>query len=363
MNNQYSLADFIAQILKWKKELLIVSAAIITVSIVGSLLLPNYYKAETTFYAASPDLAKPIPIGGDEKDVRIYGDDKDLDRLFTIASSHEVLFYLIDSFKLYEHYDIDRDHPKAKFKVKEEFLENYKTIKTKYGALQLIVEDTDPKMAAEIANTARTKIENIAQLVVKSSQKNLIDNYENNLKIKKIQSDTLANRLRRGKASVGLFDTWGQTGMYNKMLSDAESDLEDAKGKISVYKNYPSFRDSVIKYMAVVQGAEGKKVKSLTEMEKYAPILSDLKQMESELSRLYDQISLDKERLKQLSASYNAKFTALHIIETAEIPVQKSRPKRSIIVVLSSLIGIMFSFLAVLIIDNIKTADILNKNK
>jgi capsular polysaccharide biosynthesis protein len=363
MNNPYSLSDFIAQILKWKKELLIFAVSIFTLSIIGSMLLPNYYKAETTFYAASPDLAKPIPIGGDDKDVRIYGDDKDLDRLFTIASSHEVLFFLIDSFELYEHYDIDKDHPKAKFKVKEEFLENYKTIKTKYGALQLIVEDKDPKTAADIANTARMKIETIAQGVVKSSQKNLIDNYENNLKLKKTQSDTLANRLRKGKASVDLFDTWGQTGMYNKMLSDAESDLEDAKGKISVYKKYPAFRDSVIKYLAIVQGAEGKKIKSLSEMEKYAPILSDLKQMESELSRLYDQISLDKERLKQLSASYNAKFTALHLIEAAEVPVQKSRPKRSIIVVLSSLIGIMFSFLAVLIIDNIKTTDLFNKNR
>ena len=68
-------------------------------------------------------------------------------------------------------------------------------------------------------------------------------------------------------------------------------------------------------------------------------------------------------QLKQLSASYNAKFTALHLIEAAEVPVQKSRPKRSIIVVLSSLIGIMFSFLAVLIIDNIKTTDLFNKNR
>jgi tyrosine-protein kinase Etk/Wzc len=357
MSNEYNLSDFINQILKWKKELIYASIIIVVLSIVISILLPNYYQADTTFYAASPDLAKPIPIGGDEKDVRIYGDDKDLDRLFTIASSHEVLFFLVDSFDLYKHYGIDNEDAKAKFKVREKLTNNYKTIKTKYGALLLIVEDKDPKMSADIANAARNKIESISQQIVKSSQKKLIENYDANIFKKQIQSDSLANRLKRVKQSAGVFETWGQTSLYNKILTDAESDYEDAKGKIIFYKKYPSFRDSVIKYMAQEMGALNKKNKAISELEKYAPVLSELKQLEQELSRLHDQISLDKERLKQLNATYYAPFSALHLIEAAEMPVQKSRPKRSIIVLLSSLIGIMFCILSIFVIDNIKNSE------
>ena len=114
MGKEYNLSEFVNQILRWKKELIIATIVIVVLSVICSLFLPNYYQADTTFYAASPDLAKPIPIGGDEKDVRIYGDDNDLDRLFTIASSHEVLFYLIDSFKLYDHFKIDPNNAKAK---------------------------------------------------------------------------------------------------------------------------------------------------------------------------------------------------------------------------------------------------------
>lgn len=352
MNEQYSLYDFLQQLKKWRKELFRAIALILIVSAAGSLLLPNYYKSETTFYAASPDLAKPIPIGSEEKEVRIYGDDKDLDRLFTIATSHEVLFHLIDSFHLYEHYDIDKDDPKAKFKVREELLENFQTIKTKYGALQLSAEDTDPVVAAAMANAARVKIEQLAQKIVKDSQKKLIDNYTNNLVVKQEQGDSLAVRLKKIKEGSGIFDSWGQSNLYTKILTEAESELEDAKGKITFYKRYPAYRDSVIKYMAREVGSQSKKAKALTELAKYAPVLAELKQMEQELSRLQDQISLDKERLKQLTATYTVPFTALHLVEAADVPVQKIRPKRSIIVLISTLCGMMLCFLAVFVLEN-----------
>lgn len=357
MGKEYNLSEFVNQILRWKKELIIATTVIVVLSVISSLLLPNYYQADTTFYAASPDLAKPIPIGGDEKDVRIYGDDNDLDRLFTIASSHEVLFYLIDSFKLYDHFKIDPNNAKAKFKVREKLLSNYKTIKTKYGALLLIVEDKDPVMAAKLANAAREKIESIAQHVVKSSQKKLIENYDANILKKQIQSDSLANRLKKIKQTSGVFETWGQTTLYNKILTDAESDLEEARGKITFYKKYPAYRDSVIRYMAEEMGALNKKNKAMTELEKYAPVLSELKQLEQEQARIHDQISLDKERLKQLNATYSVPFTALHLIEAADVPVQKSRPKRAIIVLIASLCGIMLSILAVFVIDNLKNSE------
>lgn len=354
MDNEYNLSIFIHQLLKWKKELIRAIALIVLLSVGGSLLLPNYYQAETIFYAASPDLARPIPIGGEEKDVRIYGDDKDLDRLFTISGSHDLLFYLIDSFDLYKHYDIDKNSRKAKHKVKEELLENYKTIKTKFNALHLIVEDKNPEIAAAIANAAREKIEQISQQIVKESQYKLISNYNSNLAIKQVQSDSLAKRLERTKKTADIFDTWGQSGLYNEMLSSATLELEEARGKIAFYKKYPTYKDSVIKNMAIEMGALNKVNKANAELKKYGPVLSELKQMEQELSRLYDQISLDKERLKQLNATYSAPFTALHVVEKADIPVEKSRPRRSVIVLLTSLCGIALAFLAIFIVENVK---------
>jgi tyrosine-protein kinase Etk/Wzc len=358
MNNEYSLVDLINQLWKWRKHLIKALFAIFVLSILASLLLPNYYKSETTFYAASPDLAKPIPIGDDEKDVRIYGDDNDLDRLFTIATSQEVLTHLIDSFKLFDHYEIDTLNSKAKFKVKEKLLNNFQTIKTKYGALHLIVEDKDPKMAFNLANAARDKIESIAQNIVKDSQGKLIGNYENNQIKKQVLSDSLSRSLERLKKSVGIFDTYGQTGVYTNMLAEASANLEQAKGKISFYKKYPEYRDSVIRYMALEAGSNNQINKATTELQKYAPVITDVKRMEQELGRLNDQISLDKERLKQLRATFGAPFSALHIVEKAEVSVQKSRPRRAIIVLLSTMVGAFLCIMAVFVIENFKGVDL-----
>ena len=353
MKSEYSLHDLFFQLKKWRTELIKATIIIIVLSVGGSLLLSNYYKAETTFYAASPDLAKPIPIGDDEKDFRIYGDDRDLDRLFTIAMSHDVLFHLIDSFDLYEHYKIKKSDKKAKFKVREELLENYQTIKTKYGALLLIVEDTDPEIAASIANEAREKIEQLAQKIVKDSQKKLINSYTHNIVKKQVQGDSLGVALLKLKDKIGVFDSRSQSAIYTNVMAQAISDMEGAKGKIGFYKNYPSKKDSLIKYMAEEQGSKATIDKAISELEKYAPHITEIRAMEQEQGRVLDQISLDKERLKQILASYEAPFTALHIVEEADIPVQKSKPRRSIIVIVSTLIGLMMSCMAVFVIENI----------
>jgi capsular polysaccharide biosynthesis protein len=355
MSDQYSLVIFIQQIYKWRKQLIRSAVGIFILSAAISLLIPNYYQAETIFYAASPDLAKPIPIGGEEKDVRIYGDDKDLDRLFTIAISQDLLMHLVDSFDLYSHYKIKKSNPKAKFKVRKELLDNYKTIKTKYGALHLIILDKDPEMAASMANAARYKISDIAQKLVKESQWNLIQNFSSNLNTKKVQSDSLASEINRLKQKSGIFEARGQSEIFSRIMLEAETEITEAQGKIEVFKKYPSFRDSLIRYQAIESGAKNKKEKAILELEKYAPVLPSIRRMEQEQSRLNDQMSLDKERLKQLTASYQMPFSALHVVETAEVPVQKVKPKRMLLVLITSIVGIVFAMLAILILENMKS--------
>jgi len=52
-----------------------------------------------------------------------------------------------------------------------------------------------------------------------------------------------------------------------------------------------------------------------------------------ELRELSEQFSIDKERYKQLKSAYNSPFSALHLVQEAEVPHIKSRPIRWIIVV------------------------------
>ena len=85
MENKENLLGVIATLLKWRKPIirLCLIAGIGTAII--SLFLPNYYQSTTTFYAASPDLGMPDPVGEMEKYRDYYGEDTDNDRILTIC--------------------------------------------------------------------------------------------------------------------------------------------------------------------------------------------------------------------------------------------------------------------------------------
>ena len=119
----------VLHLLYQKRKYIIWTCLIATlVAVVCSLVMPNYYQASTTFYAASPDLALPAPVGSLERKQEYYGTDNDLDRLFSLANSHVVSGYLIEKYDLYKHYDIDPEGTKAKFKIQEKFNKYFNTI-------------------------------------------------------------------------------------------------------------------------------------------------------------------------------------------------------------------------------------------
>ncbi|MFZ1704124.1 MAG: hypothetical protein WAT79_07235 [Saprospiraceae bacterium] len=356
MNSEYSLVDATKHLWKNRKKLLLVVGIIGISSAIISLLLPNYYKSETIFYAASPDLADPIPIGGQDKNIRIYGDDTDLDRLFTIALSFELSQFLIDSFDLYKHYGINKDDTKASFKVREKLQKNFQTMKTKYRALHLSIEDKSPEKAAAMVNAARDKIGMMAQKIVKESQLKLIKNFESNLTNKQVRNDTLASQILFAKTKYNILDIRSQGEIYTSLITRTEADYQLEKGKLDYFTSKKLSRDSINKYASIVQGLENKLTKIKSEMSIYAKNVAPIVQMEQEMFRNLDQLNLDKERYKQLASTINTPFTALHLVEQGQIPVQKSRPKRSIWVLLAMFIG-MVSFSLYLILIEIYRHD------
>ena len=107
MENNENLLGVISTLLRWRKPIIRICLIAGIGTAIIALFLPNYYQSTTTFYAASPDLGKPEAVGEIERDRDIYGEDTDNDRLLTIAQSNEIVSYLIQKFKLYEHYDIN----------------------------------------------------------------------------------------------------------------------------------------------------------------------------------------------------------------------------------------------------------------
>ena len=353
MDHKDSLLGVLRTLFRWKKWLIIITLAAAIGSSVIVLLLPVYYQAITTFYAASPDLAMPERIFGTSNEaMEYYGEEEDIDRLLTIAQSNELVDFLIDSFGLYEHYDIDREDPLAGYWVKETFYGLFEVQKTKYDAIQLSVEDTDRQLAAQIANTARRKIDEIAQRLVKESQRQVLITYENSIDENDQLLAALNDSLEFIRAEYGVFNTETQSELLATLLAQSEARLANAEARLEAYQNTGSMpRDSITLQSARVSSYK-KEVQTLNaRLNLFNQGMGEaqvLDQMQQEAS---EQLSEDQERYKQIKTAYQSYFPAIHLVEEAGVPIIKSRPARTITVLVATFIAFLLGVVGILIFD------------
>jgi len=354
MNNDYSLIHVLKILARWKKHIFIATGVVALISVVGTLLKPNYYKSTVVVYAASPTLANPDPIGGGEKLYYIYGTGEDLDRLFSLANSSTVKSYLINKFDLAKHYEIDTSSSKGRAKVFAKFNKLYETKKTKYDGLELSIEDTDPVRARDMVAAARIKIEDIAQKIIKESQHMLMEalngGIENQQKILKVKGDSLTKL----KDKYQIYDSYAQAKALAEMTTSNVTNLAGMQAQVKAMKTFGLPRDTINKVRAKIAGLKSKKIMTDSIIKSFNKGVLSVRLMEVEQNKGVDEVALEKERYKKLQASYNKSFAALHILEREDIPNEKSRPKRSLIVLGLTFLAFVLSCLAVLLIEGTK---------
>ncbi|MCE7925894.1 MAG: hypothetical protein DYG98_22830 [Haliscomenobacteraceae bacterium CHB4] len=361
MNNRDNLLGVFQAMYRWRKAIRNLCVIALIGSIVFSLTLDNYYQASTIFYPASPELSNPELIFGYTGQVTHYfGSDRDLDRLDEIANSTEVVDYMVQRFRLYEVYGLDSTSLKGRAKVREYFRNLYVAEKNKNDAIELSVEDTDPRRAAEMANAALNKINEIAQRLIKNSQQRLLATFEENIKNKTVELEVLGDSLQRLQTRYNIYSGVQQGEQLTEQLSMAESEIIRSRARLEVLENNPLIpRDTIAYIKANLRAYErerqqlmapdgkngGVSVKDFNEGLPRVAIITDLH------FQARKQLSFDIERYNQIRAAFNTDIPAVQIVETAEPPLLKSRPKRSILVIASVVAAFFFAVLGVLLAE------------
>ena len=357
MENKENLLGVLRTLFKWKKEIIYLCIIAGIGSIIITLLLPVYYKATTVFLVSSSDRAKRELLFNDGSlEGEYYGNENDIDRILTIAESTELKDYLIDSFNLYEHYDINPDRPRSPYNIRRKFDKLYEVIKTKRDALELSIEDTDKELAARIANAARNKIDKIAQNLIKDSQLEEIKTYDADILRKTNQLNVLGDSLRNLRGRYGVYNSKTQTETLMAQLSTTESRLVRSHTRLEALKKMPRINPDTIRYLqASVKGMEVE-VKSLQEK---VEIFNEGMVVVDIYDKQYQEASLSlsevQELNKELRATYDSNIPAVMLVEKATAPVIKSRPKRSILVIASVMVAFFFGIIGVLLLDIYKS--------
>ncbi len=355
MAQRENLLDVLKIFFKWLKPIayLCIGVGIGTAAI--SLLLSNYYESTTIFYANSVDQAKPGQIfGTSNRDIEFYGDDRDNDRLLTIAESNDLKEYMIQTFDLYTHYDIDPTKERAAYNVRQKFNKYYNVIKTKRDAIELSIEDTDKELAAKMVNAAREQIDELAVNVIKGQLKNYQKSLEQNIQEKNNQLAIIGDSIRVLKTQYGVINTESQGEVFAMRILTAESDLVGATAKLKALKASGAPRDTLAQIAANI-AAYKSQVSILTERTKdFNAGQSQVLVLERQQKDMSNKLGVESVHLNQLKTAYNSDLSAINLIEAGAVPIIKSRPKRSLIVISAVLVTAIFSFIGVLLFESYK---------
>ena len=362
MNYQESLLGVIRTLYSKRRYIIIICSVAVVMTVIISLFQPNYFKATTLFLAGSPDQANPqLVFERGSREAGYYGNDYDIDRILTMAKSAELTHFLVDSFNLYEHYDIDTSNVKAPYKVRKKLSKYFEIIKTNKDAIELSVEDVDKFKAAKMANAARNKIDLIVQNLIKSTQSKSLKNFEKSITDQNQKLKEISDTLIKVRNKYGIFNTTAQGELLTADLSNSENSLVLNKSKLEVLKQGRSssrvVRDSVLKIEALVAGLQQKIDTLKVQLKHFNEGMPIVNTLEKQYYESNETIATLQERYKKLRNAYESNVPATILIEEAEVPIIKSRPRRSIWVILAAFISFVFAIVGVLLFEAYKEID------
>lgn len=369
MKQEYNFMGILRILYQWRKPIMYVTGGAFVLSLFLSFLLPVYYQGKTVFYAASQDLFKPEKIfGGSNSDMYYYGGGEDIDRILTIGYSGDLIHFLVDSFNLYQHYDINPDKPRSKYNVEKHFLGLYDILQTKRDALELTYEDKNPEMAAIIANAARDHINTIASNLIKESQRKIVESYQLAIRDKEEAINVLLDSLTFYREKHKIYSPKEQTEYLSGRLTELESKLIGTKAKISSLERLSgrtrALSDSLSMLRANQDALQQELLvlnsdtsKSSFNLRNFDQAKGKIEILEESYDRANSQLSADRERLKFFKAALSLDISAVKTIEEASVPVIKHRPKKSIVVLASTAAALLFSIMGVLLIFAYREVD------
>lgn len=303
----------------WKWRIHLLTVLLITGIVVSAVMLskPNYYKASTIFYPASTSIQKPVFTEADQN-INYYGDDHDVDRMLSIATSGDTKWEIVEELNLRAHFSLG-DEDEDTEKLMKLFNKMYRVMKTEYDAVKIVFQDTDPKKAAEVANYARQKVDKKTQGIIHSAQQNVLKNAVKALDIIQSEINQHKELLKAERQKYGIYDTESQ--------AEAFAIVESRVGNTAEIK---------------------RKVESYTEGISLVKALED--QIEFSTENLVDYQS-NYYRLKSALAS---DISALHVVQLASVPVSKAGPFRSLYVLGALVLVGLLSSIIILMIESLK---------
>ena len=306
----------------WQRRKLI--GILTTIGAIASLIIsffitPLYLSTAVVFPAATSTVSFSEQRNAKASSMD-FGEEEQAEQLVQILQSSKIRDKIVHQFDLMKHYDIKPTDANKNYRLGIAYSDHISFTRTRYGSIQIDVLDKDPKLAASIANKIVDLIDTVKNEMVKERT---LPAFEINKRKKEIIMKDLHIIMIKldSLSSLGVITSEGRANLF-KAYNEAVG-KEDKK----FFKNQIEIN---LKHGAEFDGL------SMLRNEKMVKI--------AEFETAYEQAESDA------NTNFNHKF----VVEKAVVADKKEKPKKSIIIIVSTLATLLFSILALLIQQKIK---------
>ena len=305
----------------WRKRklLLIVTAIAAVVSIVVSFLLTPIYRSTAIVFPAATSTVSFSEQRNAKAAAMDFGEEEQAEQLVQILQSSRIRDKIVSQFDLMNHYEIDAKDPNKYFKLVKQYNSNFLFVRTRFGSIQIDVLDVNPQKAADMANKIVDLIDTVKNnMVAERTWPAFEINKRKKEQLEQERKDVLFKL--DSLAELGVVSLEGRTNLFQAYV-DSKSAQEKAEIKKTI--------DINMKHGSLFDGLEFIRNEKIMQLEEF---LVSYEQAESDAYSVF-----------------NHKF----VVERAVVADKKDKPKRMIIVLLSTIGAFLFMVFALLIKDRL----------
>lgn len=313
-----SLRFLLKFILSNVRTFVIVGLIAAIASVIAALLMTEYFTSQVILFPARTNSITLDNNGVKRGNISDFGEEEESEQLLQIISSEDLKERIISRHNLYEHYEIEKTDKHSRSQIFKTYDEFVSARRTKFNSVEISVTDTDPKMAADMANSIAEFVDTVKNRMIRerarTSMKVIDDLY--------IETETRLSR------------------MNSKLDSLHELGVGGEGERASVYRAYGSAMENSDRATAA-------QLKKQIDMNKLHGEEFDI------LRRQRDQTSDEYLRLlnfrQQFETDANLSIPQKFLVDRAVPADKKSKPIRWLIVIGSIAAALLFALIMLLL--------------
>lgn len=320
-NADHNTNELLVFIYKNRKTLLLTGVIAGITSIVISFLLPVLYESSAIVFPTATRTVSFNPQSNARAGSMDFGEEEHAEQLIQVLESSPMRNRIIELFDLGTNYDLKPTDNNYHYKLKKKYEKHINFSRTRYGSISISVLDKDPELAANITNKIVELIDTLMNDLVKERTIPAFEINQRKLDKLKAEMAELNNELD-SLSSLGVVRSTSRSVLI-EVLNNHETPAsmkDEIRKQIEINQKYGNRYDALIELREF-------RSKTLTEQE-----------------IAYEQALADATEL------LNHKF----VVEYAYPSDKKAKPKKAIIVLISTISAVLLVFSALLIRSRIR---------